>query len=66
MAYGLIKPFLNEVTVKKITMFGGSDASRWKKVILEQVDAEQLPVQYGGTMADPDGNPNCITKVSLH
>lgn len=24
---------------------------------------DQLPVEFGGTMTDPDGNPKCLTKV---
>ena len=34
--------------------------------ILSEVSADQLPRQYGGTMTDPDGNPNCITKVGYY
>ena len=63
IAYALIKPFLNEATKKKISIYG-SDKSQWGP-ILDAIDAEELPVSYGGTMTDPDGNPHCITKVSL-
>ena len=37
---------------------------QWKAAILAEVDAEELPVSYGGTKTDPDGNPNCITMAS--
>ena len=40
-----------------------NDSEVWKKVLLAEIDADQLPACYGGTMIDPDGNPNCITKV---
>lgn len=35
----------------------------WKKALLAEIDADQLPACYGGKMTDPDGNPYCITKV---
>jgi len=65
IAFAMIKPFLNEATAQKIKILSGNDASQWKKSILEEVDADQLPVHYGGTLADPDGNPHCITKVNM-
>lgn len=35
----------------------------WKEGLLKFISPEELPVQYGGTMTDPDGNPKCLTKV---
>ena len=35
----------------------------WKAAILSVVDPDQLPVSYGGSQRDPDGNPDCVTKV---
>lgn len=29
----------------------------------EHIDPEQLPVVYGGTLTDPDGDPRCRTMV---
>jgi len=63
LAFAIIRPFLNEATANKIRIVGGSGASQWAKTLLEEIDAEHLPVHYGGSMTDPDGNPNCITKV---
>lgn len=37
--------------------------ANWKEVLLKHVSPEQLPVEYGGTMTDPDGNPKCKSKV---
>lgn len=35
----------------------------WKQELLKFVSPDQLPVEFGGTMTDPDGNPKCLTKV---
>lgn len=37
--------------------------ANWKEVLLKYVSPDQLPVEYGGTMTDPDGNPKCKSKV---
>lgn len=39
--------------------------ANWKEVLRDYVDADQLPVVYGGSMTDPDGNPLCKTMVRL-
>lgn len=59
----MVKPFLNQVTHDKISVFG-SDKSEWKAALLKEIDADQLPVYYGGTMTDSDGDPKCPSKVS--
>lgn len=35
----------------------------WKEGLLKLINPEELPVQFGGTLTDPDGNPKCVTKV---
>ena len=35
----------------------------WKHTLLEVIDADQLPVHWGGTATDPDGDPCCRSKV---
>jgi len=45
-------------------IFGTND-SEWKAALLKDIDASQLPVHYGGTLADPDGNPFCTTKICM-
>ncbi len=60
----MIKPFLHERTRSKIQIFS-HDPKQWKAAILADVIAEELPVSYGGTLTDPDGNPNCITMVNM-
>ena len=57
----MIMPFLNKATTDRITFL--DDQQQTMKVLLDDIDANQLPVHYGGTMTDSDGNPHCITKV---
>ncbi|XP_059214562.1 SEC14-like protein 2 [Centropristis striata] len=59
MAYNLIKHFLCEETRRKIIVLG----SNWQEVLLQHIDSEQLPVVYGGTLRDPDGDPRCRTMI---
>uniref|UniRef100_A0A8D3AJ52 SEC14-like protein 2 n=1 Tax=Scophthalmus maximus TaxID=52904 RepID=A0A8D3AJ52_SCOMX len=59
MAYNLIKHFLCEETRRKIVILGGD----WQEVLRKHIDPEQLPVVYGGTLTDPDGDPHCRTMV---
>lgn len=40
-------------------MFTGN----WQEVLREHIDPDQLPVVYGGTLTDPDGDPECRTMV---
>ena len=61
--YTLIKPFLHPNTVKKICIFG-HNTDQWKSALLQEIDAEHLPVHYGGSAADPDGDPMCPSKVN--
>ncbi|XP_073334491.1 SEC14-like protein 2 isoform X2 [Pagrus major] len=59
MAYNLIKHFLCEETRRKIIVLG----SNWQEVLRKHIDPEQLPVAYGGTLTDPDGDPSCRTMI---
>ncbi|KAJ3218407.1 cytosolic factor, phosphatidylinositol/phosphatidylcholine transfer protein [Dinochytrium kinnereticum] len=43
--WAIVKPMLDEATVQKISVLG----SGYKKALLEEIDAENLPVSYGGT-----------------
>ncbi|XP_062942235.1 SEC14-like protein 3 [Cynocephalus volans] len=60
VGYNLMKPFLSEDTRRKIIVLGNN----WKEGLLKFISPEELPVQFGGTMTDPDGNPKCITKIN--
>jgi hypothetical protein len=61
--YSMMKPFMHEKTRNKVRIYS-HDSDQWKAVLLEEIDPDQLPVCYGGTLTDPDGNPNCITMAS--
>ncbi len=37
----------------------------WKDAVLEKIDADQLPVHWGGTQTDPDGDIYCRSKVRV-
>lgn len=62
VVFAMVKPFLSQVTLNKIRVFG-QEPDKWKAALLEEINADQLPVHYGGTLTDPDGNPCCLTKV---
>ena len=65
ISFALIKPFLGQETLDKFAIYG-YDKEEWKAALLDEIAADQLPVHYGGTMTDPDGNPLCLTKVRFH
>ncbi|KFM08087.1 SEC14-like 2, partial [Aptenodytes forsteri] len=60
VAYNLIKHFLSEDTRKKVVVLG----SNWKEVLQKYIDPEQIPVEYGGTLMDPNGDPKCPSKIN--
>jgi len=63
--FNLVKPFLNGTTFSKIMFLGPSDSPQTRNALLAEIDADQLPACYGGTITDPDGNPNCLTLVNM-
>ena len=62
--FNICKLILNKNTIDKIRIFG-HDEMEWKAALLEEIDADQLPVYYGGTMTDPDGDPKCPSKFNM-
>ncbi|KAJ2952861.1 hypothetical protein O0L34_g7226 [Tuta absoluta] len=58
LAYNVIKKFIHEYTISKIKIFS-SDTKKWQAALLEQIDKDSLPVHYGGTMVDANGDPRC-------
>lgn len=40
-----------------------SPSANWKEVLQKYIDPAQIPVEYGGTLTDPDGDPKCSSKV---
>lgn len=63
LAFKIIRPILHQATVDKIRIFG-YNRDEWVPALLEEIDADQLPGYYGGTMTDPDGDPLCPSKVT--
>ncbi|XP_004481413.1 SEC14-like protein 4 isoform X2 [Dasypus novemcinctus] len=60
VAFNLVKSFMSEDTRRKLVILGGN----WKEELLRFISPDQLPVEFGGTMTDPDGNPKCLTKIN--
>ncbi|XP_044514812.1 SEC14-like protein 3 isoform X1 [Gracilinanus agilis] len=60
IAFNLVKSFISEETRKKILILGAN----WKEGLLKLISPEELPVQFGGSLTDPDGNPKCVTKIN--
>ncbi|XP_069070736.1 SEC14-like protein 2 isoform X1 [Pleurodeles waltl] len=60
VAYNLIKPFLSDDTRKKIIVLGDN----WKEALVKYITPENLPVYYGGSRTDPDGDPKCKSKIN--
>ncbi|MBZ3888841.1 SEC14-like protein 4 [Sciurus carolinensis] len=60
VAFNLVKSFMSEETRKKIVILGDN----WKQELTKFISPDQLPVEFGGTMTDPDGNPKCLTKIN--
>lgn len=60
VVFNLIKSFMSEDTRKKILILGGN----WKQDLTKIMSPDQLPMEFGGTMTDPDGNPKCLNKIS--
>jgi hypothetical protein len=55
--FAMVKPFLNPVTLEKISVLG-FDRKEWSAALLMEMDANQLPVRYGGTMKESDSKWN--------
>nr|XP_019961578.1 PREDICTED: SEC14-like protein 2 [Paralichthys olivaceus] len=60
VAFNLVKHFLSENTRHKINILGAN----WQEVLLKYIDAEELPMIYGGKLTDPDGDPRCRTRIN--
>ncbi|NXY82281.1 S14L2 protein, partial [Alcedo cyanopectus] len=60
VAYNLVKHLLSEDTRKKVVVLG----SNWKEVLQKYIAPDQIPVEYGGTLTDPDGDPRCPSKIN--
>nr|CAH0109508.1 unnamed protein product [Daphnia galeata] len=62
--FNILKPFVAQETQAKMKIFS-SNRKEWTAALLEEIDADQLPAFYGGTMVDPDGDPKCPSKFNM-
>jgi hypothetical protein len=42
----------------------GHKKDEWLPALLKEIDSDQLPAYYGGTMIDSDGDPRFTSKVN--
>jgi hypothetical protein len=56
IVWRILRPMLDPVTASKIEIY---DSGSWQSRLLELVDADQLPAEYGGTCSCPNG---CIPR----
>ena len=57
-----MKPFMHKGTVDKIRIFD-CNKDEWSRALLEEIDADQLPVHYGGALTHSNGDPKCPNLV---
>jgi hypothetical protein len=60
ITWRVISTFLDEVTKKKIQII--SDRSKWLPALLELMDDDQIPVQYGGVLMNDARLSNTTTQ----
>eukprot|EP00933_Yihiella_yeosuensis_P065243 TRINITY_DN6895_c0_g2_i1.p1 TRINITY_DN6895_c0_g2~~TRINITY_DN6895_c0_g2_i1.p1 ORF type:complete len:470 (-),score=119.74 TRINITY_DN6895_c0_g2_i1:36-1445(-) len=64
IAWSFIKPMLDAKTVSKISIFGSDQRQACTQLLLELVDADQLPSLYGGSCICDGKDPNsCMRAV---
>lgn len=59
--FNIGKPFLSDDTKDKVVLLGAN----WKQELLKIIDADQLPVKWGGTAVDEDGDICCRSKIGM-
>ncbi|XP_064461184.1 SEC14-like protein 2 [Ornithodoros turicata] len=60
--FNLLKPLLNGRTLQKVSIFGKDN---WREFLLERIDKDQLPVHWGGTKTDENGDPMCSSLINV-
>lgn len=56
--FNIAKPFMSKTTVETISIYG-TDKNEWTRALLSEIDSDQLPDYYGGTLTDSNGDPKC-------
>ncbi|XP_067930008.1 SEC14-like protein 2 isoform X2 [Watersipora subatra] len=59
LAYNMLKGVISPRTREKVVVLG----AHWKEALLKNIEADQIPVSYGGTQVDENGDPLCSSKV---
>ena len=54
--FNILKPFFNKSTLENVSIYG-SNKDEWLKVLLKEIDEDQIPVFYGGPMKATIGDP---------
>nr|XP_037863537.1 putative SEC14-like protein 6 isoform X2 [Chlorocebus sabaeus] len=60
VTFNLVESYMSEETRRKVVILGDN----WKQELTKFISPDQLPVEFGRTMTDPDGNPKCLTKIN--
>ncbi|KAL4223180.1 hypothetical protein ACF0H5_016652 [Mactra antiquata] len=55
LIWSIVRPLLHENTAKKVVVL----TNHYKEALKKEIDIDQLPACYGGTLTDPDGDPRC-------
>lgn len=62
LAFNIIKKFMHENTISKIRIYS-ADTKKWQPPIQKIVEKDQLPVCYGGSLTDANGDGRCRSIV---
>ncbi|CAH0721961.1 unnamed protein product, partial [Brenthis ino] len=62
LAFSVIKKFMHDNTISKIRIYG-SDTKKWQAQILAVIEKDQIPLHYGGSLVDENGDPRCSSIV---
>ncbi|PAA51079.1 hypothetical protein BOX15_Mlig010754g1, partial [Macrostomum lignano] len=57
--FNMLKPLLHKDTQSKIHVLGDN----YQELLRQYIAPDQLPVCYGGTRRDPDGDPTCSSCI---
>ncbi|XP_005568154.3 SEC14-like protein 6 [Macaca fascicularis] len=60
VTFNLVKSYMSEETRRKVVILGDN----WKQELTKLISPDQLPMEFGRTMTDPDGNSKCLTKIN--
>ncbi|XP_025255828.1 putative SEC14-like protein 6 [Theropithecus gelada] len=60
VTFNLVNSYMSEETRRKVVILGDN----WKQELTKFVSPDQLPMEFGRTMTEPDGNPKCLTKIN--